>query len=50
MWLISGTISGPRGAALHGRLRGPTVMLAVNETWNRTTAAELTRAFEYALA
>lgn len=27
-----------------------TVTLAVNETWNRTAAAELTRAFEYALA
>ena len=27
-----------------------TVTLGVNETWNRTTAAELTRAFEHALA
>lgn len=34
--------SGPAGQS--------TVTLAVNETWNRTTAAELTRAFEYALA
>ena len=29
---------------------GSTVTLAVNETWNRTTAAELTRAFESALS
>ena len=44
---------GPRLAARGVRLPGISgngvVMLGVNETWNRTTAAELTRAFEQAL-
>jgi hypothetical protein len=35
---------------LPGAGAGGVVMLGVNETWNRTTAAELTRAFEQALA
>ena len=38
------------GVRLPGAGAGGVVMLGVNETWNRTTAAELTRAFEQALA
>jgi threonine aldolase len=37
------------GVRLPGAGAGGVVMLGVNETWNRTTAAELTRAFEQAL-
>jgi threonine aldolase len=38
-----------RGVRLPGAAGGGIVTLGVNETWNRTTAAELTRAFEQAL-
>jgi threonine aldolase len=38
-----------RGVRLPGAAGGGVVTLGVNETWNRTTAAELTRAFEQAL-
>jgi selenocysteine lyase/cysteine desulfurase len=39
-----------RGIAMSAPPTGMTIGLAVNETWNRMSAADLIRAFEQALA
>ena len=41
---------GERGIAMSGPTGPATLTFGVNETWNRMSAADLIRSFEYALA